>query len=70
MPGPKCSVVKGKIVCGKLHAGGKVPSKGGVFRLAKGEKVFSKSAVKTLGKRRRHMRRNTRRKNATVNTKC
>lgn len=51
MPGPKCSVVKGKIVCGKLHAGGKVPSKGGVFRLAKGEKVFSKSAVKTLGKK-------------------
>jgi hypothetical protein len=50
MPGPKCSVVKGKIVCGKLHAGGKVPSKGGVFRLAKGEQVFSKSAVKTLGK--------------------
>jgi hypothetical protein len=40
----KCSNQNGKIVCGALHAGGKVPAKGGVFRLAKGEKVYKNMA--------------------------
>ena len=45
MPRPKCSFVKGKgIVCGQL------PSRGGVYRLAKGEKVFSKTALNKLAK--------------------
>ena len=51
MPRPKCSFVKGKgIVCGQLHSGGSVPSRGGVYRLAKGEKVFSKTALNKLAK--------------------
>jgi hypothetical protein len=51
MPHPKCSFVKGKgIVCGQLHSGGSVPSRGGVYRLAKGEKVFSKTALNKLAK--------------------
>jgi hypothetical protein len=40
----KCTNQNGRIVCGALHAGGKVPAKGGVFRLAKGEKVYKDMA--------------------------
>ena len=46
---PTCSNINGKIVCGKLHAGGKVP-KSGVYRLAKGEIVFNLNQLKAAGK--------------------
>ena len=46
---PACNNVNGKIVCGKLHKGGKVP-KAGTFRLAKGEKVYTPKQLKAAGK--------------------
>jgi hypothetical protein len=46
---PACNNVNGKIVCGKLHAGGKVP-KAGLYRLAKGEKVYKPNQLKAAGK--------------------
>jgi hypothetical protein len=65
MPHPKCSFVKGKgIVCGQLHSGGSVPSRGGVYRLAKGEKVFSKTALNKLakGSKKKHATKHKRKK--------
>ena len=66
MPRPKCSFVKGKgIVCGQLDSGGSVPSCGGVYRLAKGEKVFSKTALNKLakgGSKKKHATKHKRKK--------
>ena len=65
MPRPKCSFVRGKgIVCGQLHGGGSV-SRGGVYRLAKGEKVFSKTALSKLaksGSKKKHATKHKRKK--------
>ena len=41
----KCSVVKGKLVCGMLKGGGTVP-KAGVYMLHKNEEVFTPSQLK------------------------
>ena len=51
MPNSKsqCKNVGGKIVCGMLHGGGKA-HKSGVFRLAKGERVFTPAQLKYFGK--------------------
>ena len=51
MPNSKsqCKNVGGKMVCGMLHGGGKA-HKSGVFRLAKGERVFTPAQLKYFGK--------------------
>ena len=43
----KCKKVGSKLVCGMLRAGGSVP-KSGVYRLHKGEKVFTPSQMKQM----------------------
>ena len=47
MPQSRCKNVKGRIVCGMLHSGGKT-TKDGVYRLAKGETVMTPQQVATL----------------------
>ena len=46
---PNCKVVNKKLVCGMLHSGG-TANKSGVYRLAKGEKVFTKGQMHNLTK--------------------
>ena len=46
-----CKNIKGKMVCGMLHGGGKA-HKSGVFRLAKGERVMSPAQLKYFGKKK------------------
>ena len=66
MASPKCKFVpKRGIVCGTLHSGGSVPKRGGVYRLAKGEKVFSKTALHKLAKgstKKKHATKHKRKK--------
>ena len=61
----KCKFVPKKgVVCGQLHGGGAVP-KGGVYRLARGEKVFSKTALGKLartGTKKKHATKHKRKK--------
>ena len=45
MPQSKCKNVNGRMVCGMLRSGGKVP-KSGVYRLHKGEQVFTPGQLK------------------------
>jgi hypothetical protein len=47
MPDSKsnCKNVNGKMVCGLLHGGGRA-HRTGVFRLAKGEKVFTPAQLR------------------------
>lgn len=47
MPQSRCKNVRGRIVCGMLHSGGKT-TKDGVYRLAKGETVMTPQQVATL----------------------
>jgi hypothetical protein len=49
MPDSKsnCKNVNGKMVCGMLHSGGRA-HRTGVFRLAKGEQVFTPAQLKYL----------------------
>ena len=49
MPTKNCKNIGGKMVCGMLHSGGKA-TKDGVYRLAKGEKVFSPHQLKSMCK--------------------
>ena len=51
MPDSKsnCKNVGGEMVCGMLHSGGRA-HKNGVFRLAKGERVFTPAQLKYFGK--------------------
>ena len=44
-----CKNIRGKLVCGMLHAGGKA-TKDGLYRLAKGEKVFSPNQLQSMCK--------------------
>ena len=44
-----CKNIRGKMVCGMLHSGGKA-TKDGVYRLAKGEKVFSPNQLQSMCK--------------------
>ena len=55
MPNSKsqCKNVGGKMVCGMLHSGGKA-HKNGVFRLAKGERVFSPAQLKYFKKKTKY----------------
>jgi hypothetical protein len=46
-----CKNIKGKMVCGMLHGGGKA-HKSGVFRLAKGERVMSPAQLKYFGNKK------------------
>ena len=67
MASPKCKFVpKRGIVCGgALHSGGTVPMGGGVFRLAKGEKVYSKTALHKMakgGSKKKHATKHKRKK--------
>ena len=67
MASPKCKFVpKRGIVCGgALHSGGSVPKGGGVYRLAKGEKVFSKTALHKMakgGSKKKHATKHKRKK--------
>ena len=49
MPTKNCKNIGGKMVCGMLHAGGKA-TQDGVYRLAKGERVFSPHQLKGMCK--------------------
>ena len=66
MPDSKsqCRNVNGKMVCGMLHGGGKA-HRSGVFRLAKGERVFTPAQLKYFGKTKRSQP--TKKKGAIVN---
>lgn len=51
-----CNNVGGKVVCGKLHKGGTAP-KAGVYRLAKGEKVYTPAQLKKMGAPKGHSKK-------------
>lgn len=46
----KCQKVGNRLVCGMLHGGGRA-GKSGVYRLAKGEQVFTPGQLKTMKKK-------------------
>lgn len=54
-----CRKVGDRVVCGMLHSGGQT-KRAGVYRLAKGEKVYSSAQLKALaskGKTPTHKKR-------------
>ena len=60
----KCRKVGEKLVCGALRGGGTVPKSGGVFRLHKGEKIFTPSQLKQMAKKKPTKKKAGRKKKA------
>lgn len=48
-----CRKVGDRVVCGMLHSGGQT-KRAGVYRLAKGEKVYSPAQLKALASKAKH----------------